>query len=126
VAHGTGASRSNDLNRVPVDTTVQPKAITFPTDAKLLHAAIRGLNRLVRRHGVRLRHSYLRIAKSAAMMAGRYAHAKQFKRHQRQLRILKSRIAASSAISAVRKGRPRLRRRSLSHSAAPRRSARSS
>jgi hypothetical protein len=32
-------------------TTVQPKAITFPTDAKLLHAAIRGLNRLAR-HGV--------------------------------------------------------------------------
>jgi IS5 family transposase len=27
-----------------VDTTVQPKAITFPTDAKLLHAAINGLN----------------------------------------------------------------------------------
>jgi IS5 family transposase len=26
------------------------------------------------------------------MMAGRYAHAKQFKRHQRQLRILRSRL----------------------------------
>ena len=92
VAHGAGALRSNDLKRVTVDTTVQPKAITFPTDAKLLHAAIRGLNRLVSRHGVRLRQSYLRIAKAAAMMAGRYAHAKQFKRHQRQLRILKSRL----------------------------------
>src|SRR5437762_7938626 len=43
VAHGAGALRSNDLKRVTVDTTVQPKAITFPTDAKLLHAAIRGL-----------------------------------------------------------------------------------
>jgi hypothetical protein len=31
-----------DLKRVTVDTTVQPKAITFPTDAKLLHAAIKG------------------------------------------------------------------------------------
>ena len=30
--------------RVTVDTTVQPKNITFPTDAKLLHAAIKGLN----------------------------------------------------------------------------------
>jgi IS5 family transposase len=57
-----------------------------------LHAAIRGLNRLADRHGVRLRQSYLRIAKAAAMMAGRYAHAKQFKRHQRQLRILRSRL----------------------------------
>lgn len=92
VAHSTGALRSQDLKRVTVDTTVQPKAIAFPTDAKLLHAAIRGLNRLARRHGVKLRQSYLRIAKAAAMMAGRYAHAKQFKRHQRQLRILKSRL----------------------------------
>ncbi|MCS3694237.1 hypothetical protein ABIF07_007804 [Bradyrhizobium elkanii] len=92
VAHEAGALRSQDLKRVTVDTTVQPKAIAFPTDAKLLHAAIRGLNRLARKHGVRLRQSYLRIAKTAAMMAGRYAHAKQFKRHQRQLRILRSRL----------------------------------
>src|SRR5664279_2042059 len=92
VAHGAGALRSQDLKRVTVDTTVQPKAITFPTDAKLLHAAIKGLNRLASRHGVRLRQSYSRIAKAAAMMAGRYAHAKQFKRHQRQLRILRSRL----------------------------------
>jgi IS5 family transposase len=35
--------RGHDLKRVTVDTTVQPNAITFPTDAKLLHAAIKGL-----------------------------------------------------------------------------------
>ncbi|MET4399312.1 IS5 family transposase [Bradyrhizobium sp. F1.2.1] len=92
VAHEAGALRSQDLKRVTVDTTVQPNAITFPTDAKLLHAAIKGLNRLARRHGVRLRQSYSRVAKAAAMMAGRYAHAKQFGRHQRQLRILRSRL----------------------------------
>lgn len=92
VAHEAGALRGQDLKRVTVDTTVQPKAITFPTDAKLLHAAIKGLNRLARKHGIRLRQSYLRIAKTAAMMTGRYAHTKQFKRHQRQLRILRSRL----------------------------------
>jgi hypothetical protein len=92
VAHEAGALRARDLKRVTVDTTVQPKAITFPTDAKLLHAAIKGLNRLARRHSVRLRQSYSRVAKAAAMMAGRYAHAKQFRRHQRQLRILRSRL----------------------------------
>jgi hypothetical protein len=83
VAHESGALRTRDLARVTVDTTVQPKAITFPTDAKLLHAAIRGLNRLAKKHGVRLRQSYLRIAKHAAMMAGRYAHAKHFNRHRK-------------------------------------------
>ena len=92
VAHAAGALRTKDLQRVTVDTTVQPKAITFPTDAKLMHAAIRGLNRLARRHRVRLRQSYLRVAKRAAMMAGRYAHAKQFNRHRRQLRLLRSRL----------------------------------
>jgi len=40
VAHQSGALRTKDLARVTVDTTVQPKNITFPTDAKLLHAAI--------------------------------------------------------------------------------------
>jgi transposase, IS5 family len=92
VAHASGALRTRDLKRVTVDTTVQPKAITFPTDAKLLHAAIKGLNRLAQKHGVRLRQSYVRIAKRAAMMAGRYAHAKQFNRHRRQLRILRTRL----------------------------------
>ena len=92
VAHESGALRTKDLKRVTVSTTVQPKAITFPTDAKLLHAAIRGLNRLASKHGVRLRQSYLRIAKRAAMMAGRYAHAKQFNRHHGQLRRLRTRL----------------------------------
>ena len=41
---------------------------------------------------MRLRQSYLRIAKRAAMMAGRYAHAKQFNRHRRELRILRTRL----------------------------------
>ena len=67
LAHEAGALRTRDLKRVTVDTTVQPKAITFPTDAKLLHAAIKGLNRLANKCGVRLRQSYLRIAKHSAM-----------------------------------------------------------
>ena len=92
VAHASGALRTRDLKRVTVDTTVQPKNITFPTDAKLLHAAINGIVRLAKKHGVQLRQSYQRIAKRAAMMAGRYAHAKQFKRHHRQLRLLRTRL----------------------------------
>lgn len=92
IAHAAGALRSGDLARVTVDTTVQPKNVSFPTDAKLLHAAIRGLNRLARQHGLRLRQSYLRVAKRAAMMAGRYAHAKQFKRHHREMRFLRTRL----------------------------------
>jgi IS5 family transposase len=39
VAHDSGALRIRDIERVTVDTTVQPKNVTFPTDAKLVHAA---------------------------------------------------------------------------------------
>ena len=92
VAHKVGALETKDLARVTVDTTVQPKDITFPTDAKLTHAAIKGLNRLVKKHDVPVRQSYVRLAKRAAMMAGRYAHAKQFKRHNRELRFLRTRL----------------------------------
>jgi IS5 family transposase len=92
VAHKTGALSTKDLERVAVDTTVQPKAIAFPTDARLMHRAIVMLGRLAKRHGVPLRQSYVRIAKRAALMAGRYAHAKQFKRHNRELRFLRTRL----------------------------------
>jgi len=49
VANEVGALRTQDLARVNVDTTVQPKNVTFPTDAKLLHAAIGGLNALAKK-----------------------------------------------------------------------------
>ena len=92
VAHRTGALATKDLERVVVDTTVQPKAVAFPTDARLMHKAIVMLAQLARTHRVALRQSYLRVAKRAALMAGRYAHAKQFKRHNRQLRFLRTRL----------------------------------
>jgi transposase, IS5 family len=40
VAHEAGALGTRDIKRVTADTTVQPKNVTFPTDGKLLHAAI--------------------------------------------------------------------------------------
>jgi IS5 family transposase len=92
IAHDTGALKKSDLARVTVDTTVQPKNVTFPTDAKLLQTAIRQLGKLAKAHDVPLRQSYARLAKRAAMMAGRYAHAKQFKRMNRQIKFLRTRL----------------------------------
>ena len=92
IAHDTGALNKRDLARVTVDTTVQPKNITFPTDAKLLETAIQQLAKLARQHGVALRQSYRRVASRAAMRAGRYAHAKQFKRMNRQIKFLRTRL----------------------------------
>ena len=92
LAHDTGALKKNDLARVTVDTTVQPKNVTFPTDAKLLETAIQQLGKLAKAHDVPLRQSYSRLAKRAAMMAGRYSHAKQFKRMNRRIKFLRTRL----------------------------------
>jgi transposase, IS5 family len=62
VAHKTGAIASKDLERVVVDTTVQPKAIAHPTDARLVHRAIVKLVDLAKRNAVPLRQSYARVA----------------------------------------------------------------
>jgi len=81
---------TRDLERVNVDTTVQEKNVTFPTDSKLLHKAIVKLVKAAKARDIQLRQSYLRVGKAAAVKASRYAHAKQFKRMQRQLRKLRT------------------------------------
>src|SRR3979490_565179 len=90
VATKSGAMKPGDLARVIVDTTVQPKNITFPTDAKLLNRAREKLVKLAKKLGVKLRQSYARVGKFALIQHQRYAHAKQFKRAQRGLRNTKS------------------------------------
>src|SRR6266446_4424791 len=92
VAHRSGAIETKDLERVVVDTTVQEKAIAHPTDARLTHRAIEKLVDLAKCEGVELRQSYLRVAKRAAIMVGRYTHAHQFKRARRQLKFLRTRL----------------------------------
>jgi len=79
-----------DLARVTVDTTVQEKNITYPTDSKLLYKAIVKLGSVAKARGIEVRQSYIRVGKRAAVKAGRYAHAKQFKRMRRQLRKLRT------------------------------------
>src|SRR5438270_1574667 len=92
VAHKTGALATRDLERVVVDTTVQPKAIAHPTHARLCHRALQKLVDLAERTGVRLRQSYRRVAKRAAIMVGRYTHAHQFNRARRELKFLRIRL----------------------------------
>ncbi len=73
-----------------VDTTVQPKNIMFPTDAKLLNRARERLVALAKKSGLDLRQSYVRVGKFALIRHQRYAHAKQFKRANKALRTLKT------------------------------------
>ena len=86
----TGAIKPSELSEVIVDTTVQPKNITFPTDAKLLNRAREKVVRAAQKAGVHLRQSYVRVGKFALIQHQRYAHAKQFKRANRALRKLRT------------------------------------
>jgi len=92
VACVSQALSTRELRKVVVDTTVQPKAVTYPTEAKLRFRALIALVRLARKHGVPLRQSYVRVAKRALVMSGRYRHAKQMKRARRQERFIQVRL----------------------------------
>jgi transposase, IS5 family len=90
-----GAVEDKHLRRVTIDTTVMPKAVTHPTDSKLLHRGIEILVRLARRHGIELRQSYLRVAKRAKREAAKLMHSgrpRQAERRVRQMRTWLGRL----------------------------------
>ncbi len=60
-----------------------------PTDARLYETARRKLVVLAAEAGIELRQSYARLAPRLAAKAGRYAHARQFKRMRKVLRTPK-------------------------------------
>ena len=86
----TGALKRAELKKLSVDTTVQEKAISFPTDANLYQRMREKLVSKANKCGITLRQSYVRKGKHALVMHGRYAHARQYKRARKQLRKLKT------------------------------------
>jgi len=84
------ALKPSEIRRVNVDTTVQEKAIAFPTDARLYHKARCVLVREAKRVGLELRQSYRRVGKRALQKQGRYAHAQQLKRARKETRKLRT------------------------------------
>ena len=86
----TATVAKTSLAIVNVDTTVQDKAIAFPTDARLLHKARVTLVRRARKSGIELRQSYERVGKAAFVRSQRYAHARQMNRAKAQTRKLRT------------------------------------
>ena len=80
------AASPKDLERVIVDTTVQEKAIAFPTDSRLLEVARRKLVRVAKRAGLVLRQTFEKEGRSLKRRAGGYAHAKQYRRLRKVLK----------------------------------------
>ena len=82
--------KRKDFQSVTVDSTVQEKAITYPTDGKLYERCRQHRVRLADRYEISLRQNYNRKAPYLLMMTNRYNHAKQMKRKQKTLKQLKT------------------------------------
>ena len=78
------------IEKINVDTTVQEKAITFPTDAKLYHRMREKLVKRAAAHGVELRQTYRRVGKAAYIECGRLFHLKHLKKAKQKLRKVKT------------------------------------
>jgi len=82
-AHSVGALDLKSIDKVAVDTTVQPKSITYPTDSKLLCKAIEQLAIIAKAENIELRQSYSRVSRYMMIKSLRYRNAKQHNRANR-------------------------------------------
>ncbi len=89
-AKRSGHLKQCDVNKVNADTTVQEKAIAFPTDARLYHKMRQALVHATEARDISLRQSYRRLSKQALAKQGRYSHARQMKRSKKMTRKLKT------------------------------------
>jgi IS5 family transposase len=77
---------SKELSRIIVDSTVQEKAIAHPTDSKLLETARVKLVEAAKAEGIELKQTYAKEGQLLSHKAGRYAHARQFKRMRKAIK----------------------------------------
>jgi IS5 family transposase len=91
----TEVMKPKEISRVNVDTTVQEKAIAYPTDARNYNKARKLLAGIAKKRGIKLRQSYARVGDDLLRKQGRYAHARQMKRSAnatKQLRNILGRV----------------------------------
>lgn len=90
IAQEGNVINTKQMSQVIVDTTVEEKNISFPTDSKLLYRAIQKLVKLAKSNGIKLRQTYTKKAKEASLKAGRYGHARQWQQQKREIKNLKN------------------------------------
>ena len=90
VGLASGTVTTKDLTRVTVDTTVQEKAIRFPTDTQLCHKAREELVKKINDLKVHIRQSYVRKSKEALYFANKYMAARQTNRGKKMARTVRN------------------------------------
>ena len=80
-----GLIAKSELSRVIVDSTVQQKAIAHPTDSRLLEVARDKLVEAAKGAGMTLKQTFVKEGQHLSRKAGRYAHARQFRRMRKAI-----------------------------------------
>lgn len=91
-AHRGNVVKVKSFERVIVDTTVMEKAVAYPADSHLLERGRQYLVKLAAILGIKLRQNYNHQAPRLAAQAGRYAHARQYRRMKGTLKSLRTLI----------------------------------
>lgn len=85
-----GYVKSKSLEKINVDTTVQTKAIRYPTDARLYDRARQKLVKCAQEEGIELRQNYRFIGQRTLLRQSHYARAGQFKKAAKETKKLKT------------------------------------
>ena len=75
---------------VNIDTTVQEKNITYPTDSKLAVKVINRLNKLAKFHGIAQRRTYVREIKDLRLSTRHFRHIKKKAKAKKALKRLRT------------------------------------
>jgi len=89
VALNTKTVTSQELSKTISDTTVMPKAITHPVDAKLIRRSIERIVRAAKVAGIQLGRTYSRVASWTLKEYLRLMHGKKIRKAQKPLGKLK-------------------------------------
>ena len=100
-----GKVKKGKVKEVFIDTTVQEKNITYPTDGKLYKKVIMQCRQIAEQEGVTLRRSYTRELKSLSLKMRFMNHPKRKKEGQKALRRMRT-IARAQVNDLARKLTP--------------------
>lgn len=84
--HGKAAEEK----QVIIDTTVQEKAITYPTDGKLAIRMVHHLHRTAKKEGIQLRRTYVREIKVHRISLRFFRHPKKVKKAKAAIKRLRT------------------------------------
>ncbi len=93
VAQKAEVVTAKDLKKAICDTTVMPKAVSYPTDAKLVQRSLERIVFAAQKAGIHLKRTYVRVSKWALKEYQRLAHGKKFRKAQRPLKKLRRYLA---------------------------------